>query len=157
MKPVIAETYSAYQNYASTQKEQPQEQEKLKQISNTISITSKPFMAFLKKNTRSNEVNFFVNTAKVIWPEKYSKTVVENDLLILLPAFAVSEITKAFAIGFLIYLPFIVIDLVISNVLLTLGMMMVSPSTISLPFKLLLFVMIDGWSRLMHGLVLTYQ
>lgn len=157
MKPVIAETYNAYQNYASTQKEQPQEQEKLKQISNAISITSKPFMAFLKKNTRSNEINFFVSTAKVIWPEKYSKTVVENDLLILLPAFAVSEITKAFAIGFLIYLPFIVIDLVISNILLTLGMMMVSPSTISLPFKLLLFVMIDGWSRLMHGLVLTYQ
>jgi type III secretion protein R len=69
----------------------------------------------------------------------------------------VSELTTAFEIGFLIYLPFIVIDLIVSNILLAMGMMMVSPLTISLPFKLFLFVMMDGWSRLIHGLVLTYQ
>ena len=67
-----------------------------------------------------------------------------------------SELVSAFQIGFLIYLPFIVIDLIVSNILLSLGMMMVSPMTISLPFKLLLFVLVDGWTRLIHGLVLTY-
>jgi len=76
---------------------------------------------------------------------------------VLLPAFTVSELTSAFKIGFLIYLPFIAIDLIISNILMAMGMMMMSPTTISIPFKLLLFVLIDGWTRLVHGLMLTYQ
>jgi type III secretion protein R len=75
---------------------------------------------------------------------------------VLLPAFTVSELTRAFQIGFLVYLPFIVIDLIISNILLAMGMMMVSPVTISLPFKLLLFVMVSGWTRLIQGLVQSY-
>ena len=74
----------------------------------------------------------------------------------LLPAFVVSELTSAFEVGFLLYLPFVVIDLIVSNILLAMGMMMVSPVTISLPLKLFLFVMVDGWSRLIQGLVLTY-
>ena len=69
----------------------------------------------------------------------------------------VGELTTAFEIGFLIYLPFIVVDLVVSNILLAMGMMMISPMTISLPFKLLLFVFLDGWTRLIQGLVLSYQ
>ena len=73
-----------------------------------------------------------------------------------MPAFVVSELTAAFQIGFLLYLPFVVIDLIVSNILLAMGMMMVSPVTISLPLKLFLFVMVDGWSRLIQGLVLTY-
>ena len=80
-----------------------------------------------------------------------------DSLLVLIPAFTISELTSAFEVGFLLYLPFIVIDLIISNILLAMGMMMVSPMTISLPFKLLLFVLLDGWTRLIHGLVLTYQ
>ena len=80
----------------------------------------------------------------------------KDDFIILIPSFTVSELTSAFQIGFLLYLPFIVIDLVVSNILLAMGMMMVSPMTISLPFKLLLFVLLDGWARLIHGLVLTY-
>ena len=68
----------------------------------------------------------------------------------------VSELTRAFEIGFLLYLPFIAIDLLISNVLMAMGMTMVSPLVISVPFKLLLFVLIDGWVRLLHGLVLSY-
>ena len=76
--------------------------------------------------------------------------------MVLAPAFTVSELTEAFQIGFLIYLPFIAIDIIVSNILLAMGMMMVSPMTISLPFKLLLFVVIDGWARLIHGLLLTY-
>ena len=68
-----------------------------------------------------------------------------------------SELTSAFQIGFLIFLPFLVIDLIVSNILLALGMMMLSPTTVSLPFKLLLFVSLDGWAKLVHGLVLTYR
>ena len=92
-----------------------------------------------------------------MWPVEMRESATADNLLILVPAFTVSELTSAFEIGFLIYLPFIVIDLIISNILLAMGMMMVSPMTISLPFKLLLFVMIDGWTKLIHGLVLTYQ
>ena len=77
--------------------------------------------------------------------------------MVLVPAFTVSELTEAFQIGFLIYLPFIAIDIIVSNILLSMGMMMVSPMTISLPFKLLLFVVIDGWTRLIHGLILSYE
>ena len=76
---------------------------------------------------------------------------------ILVPAFVASELTRAFEIGFLLYLPFLIIDVVVANVLMTLGMIMVSPTLISIPLKLLLFVAIDGWSRLMHGLILSYN
>ena len=79
-----------------------------------------------------------------------------TDFVIVAPSFMVSELTSAFEIGFLLYLPFIVIDIIVSNILLAMGMMMVSPVTISLPLKLFLFVMVDGWSRLIKGLVLTY-
>ncbi len=74
-----------------------------------------------------------------------------------MPAFTVSELSAAFQIGFLIFLPFLVIDLVISNILMAMGMMMLSPTTVSMPFKLLLFVLVDGWVKLAHGLVLTYH
>ena len=84
-------------------------------------------------------------------------SITQDNFFILIPAFTVSELTRAFQIGFLIYLPFIAIDLIISNILLAMGMMMVSPMTVSLPFKLLLFVMLNGWEELIHGLVLTYQ
>jgi type III secretion protein R len=80
----------------------------------------------------------------------------ERDFLIVLPAFTVSELSAAFQIGFLVFLPFLVIDLVVSNVLLALGMQMLTPSTVALPFKLLLFVLADGWAKLAHGLVLSY-
>ena len=78
-------------------------------------------------------------------------------VFILVPAFTITELTKAFQIGFLLYLPFVAIDLIISNVLLAMGMMMVSPMTISLPFKLLLFVTLDGWLKISQGLLLSYQ
>ncbi|MFT5591920.1 MAG: type III secretion protein R [Oceanicoccus sp.] len=116
-----------------------------------------PFKAFLKKHTSAKETDFFLKNAAALWPEKYSSKLTSDSFMVLIPAFTVSELTSAFEIGFLLYLPFIVIDLIISNILLALGMMMVSPMTISLPFKLLLFVLLDGWARLIHGLVLTYQ
>ncbi len=117
---------------------------------------SEPIRSFLVLNSKPEQRRFFFNTAKRLWPAEISDEATETDLLIVMPAFVVSELTAAFEIGFLLFLPFVVIDLVISNILMAMGMMMVSPVTISLPLKLFLFVMIDGWSRLIHGLVQTY-
>lgn len=116
----------------------------------------KPLQAFLLKHTHERERAFFFNTAKRLWSEEQAAALQTDDLMVLVPAFTVTELTSAFQIGFLIYLPFIAIDIIVSNILLAMGMMMVSPMTISLPFKLLLFVVVDGWTRLVHGLVLTY-
>ena len=80
----------------------------------------------------------------------------DDDLLVLVPAFTVSELTEAFMIGFLLFLPFLVIDMVVSNILLAMGMHMLSPVTVSMPFKLLLFVLIDGWDLLVRGLIQGY-
>ena len=78
-------------------------------------------------------------------------------MAILILVYTVSELIRAFEVGFLVYLPFVAIDLVVSNILLAMGMMMVSPMTISLPFKLLLFVLVDGWGKLIQGLILSYR
>lgn len=118
---------------------------------------SQPFRAFLAKHAGDAEKVFFTDTALRIWPPEMRDTASPDNLLVLVPAFTLSELKSAFEIGFLIYLPFIAIDLVVSNILLAMGMMMVSPMTISLPFKLLLFVTLDGWTKLIHGLVLSYQ
>jgi type III secretion protein R len=123
----------------------------------TLGEAVTPFKHFFADHASPQEQAFFVETATQLWPPEYAKDITPDNLLVLIPAFTVSELTSAFEIGFLLYLPFIAIDLVISNILLAMGMMMVSPMTISLPFKLLLFVLLDGWTRLIHGLVLTYQ
>lgn len=115
-----------------------------------------PVRAFMFRHADPRQRAFFVSSTRQLWPPEMAKDVHEDDLLIVAPAFVVTEMTKAFEVGFLLYLPFVVIDLVVSNILLALGMMMVSPSTISLPLKLLLFVMVDGWTRLLHGLILSY-
>jgi type III secretion protein R len=86
-----------------------------------------------------------------------SRNISDTDLRILVPAFTVSELTEAFQIGFLIYIAFIVVDLVVANILLALGMQMLSPTNISVPFKLLLFVALDGWSLILNNLILTYR
>jgi type III secretion protein R len=117
---------------------------------------SEPVKNFLIRNSKPGQRQFFFNTAKKLWPPDLVADATDTDLLIVMPAFVVSELTTAFEIGFLLFLPFVVIDLVISNILMAMGMMMVSPVTISLPLKLFLFVMVDGWSRLIHGLVQTY-
>jgi type III secretion protein R len=116
-----------------------------------------PLRSFLSFHSQNDNVNFFMTVAKEIWPEKYLQYNNEESFIILLPSFAVSEITIAFEIGFLLYLPFIAIDLIISNILLAMGMMMVSPMTISLPFKLLLFVLVNGWVRIVQGIINSYM
>jgi len=115
-----------------------------------------PLREFLIKHSRPIERAFFLKTAQKSLSAEAAASITERDFLIVVPAFTVSELSIAFEIGFLIFLPFIVIDLVISNILMAMGMMMLSPTTVSMPFKLLLFVLIDGWVKLTHGLILTY-
>lgn len=118
---------------------------------------AEPLRAFMLKNSRASQRDFFVRTAHQLWGPQLSADVKETDFLVLIPSFLVSELTSAFQIGFLLYLPFVVIDIIVSNILLAMGMMMVSPVTISMPLKLFLFVMVDGWTRLIQGLVLSYR
>ena len=135
------------------------------QVSDTerLASTFEPFRAFLKEHASESQVAFFANTAEQLWATKDDQgnlvpaTVDPDSYFVLIPSFCVSELTKAFQIGFLVYLPFIAIDIIISNILLAMGMMMVSPVTISLPFKLLLFVLVDGWTLLIRGLVQSYM
>ena len=124
----------------------------------TISKAAEPFRVFLAKHTSDRERAFFVNTAERLWAKNEDEpaAVDPDSFYILIPSFCVSELTKAFQIGFLVYLPFIAIDIIVSNILLAMGMMMVSPVTISLPFKLLLFVMVNGWTLLIQGLIRGY-
>lgn len=115
-----------------------------------------PLRKFLIQHSNGAERAFFLRSAQRLLPPASRNEIQAQDFIVVIPAFTVSELTAAFQIGFLIYLPFLIIDLVVSNILLALGMMMMSPTTVSLPFKLLLFVLIDGWAKLVHGLVLTY-
>lgn len=115
-----------------------------------------PLREFMLKHSNEKERDFFLSTIKRMVEPEQAALLSSNDFIVVIPAFTISELTTAFQIGFLIFLPFVVIDLVISNILMAMGMMMLSPTTISLPFKLLLFVLIEGWSKLAHGLVLSY-
>ncbi|MBX7482735.1 type III secretion system export apparatus subunit SctR [Qipengyuania qiaonensis] len=115
-----------------------------------------PLREFLMKHSTSSERAFFLRTQQRISGPERGAELTESDFIVVMPAFVVRELTIAFQIGFLIFLPFLIIDMVISNILLAMGMMMLSPVTISLPFKILLFVLIDGWVKLAHGLVLSY-
>ena len=116
-----------------------------------------PIRAFLNKHAREREKRLFLKTAQDIWPRDYAAKAQADDLLILLPSFTLSEVTRAFVIGFFLYVIFTVVDLLVSAVLLAMGMSMVSPMTISIPFKLLLFVALDGWSRLIQILLMGYR
>lgn len=126
-------------------------------IKNIASAFETPIKKFLDKHTVEKNKTFFFKTARKLWPAEDAEKLKGDSLLVLIPAFTVTELTEAFQIGFLLYLPFVAIDLIVSNILLALGMMMVSPMTISLPFKLMLFVIVNGWSKLIYGLVLTYR
>ena len=121
--------------------------------------SAEPYRQWLDKQTGERERAFFVATAERLWSKDGAESAVvdPNSFHILIPSFCVSELSRAFKIGFLVYLPFIAIDIIVSNILLAMGMMMVSPVTISLPFKLLLFVMVDGWTLLIQGLVRGYM
>lgn len=149
MNPVIQDTFDILQ-------EREINGQDIASVRGAVEAGQAPLREFLLDHTSKRERAFFFQSAKKLWPPERSAELTDQDLMILVPAFTVSELTSAFQIGFLIYLPFIAVDIIVSNILLAMGMMMVSPMTISLPFKLLLFVVADGWTRLIHGLVLTY-
>ena len=116
-----------------------------------------PFRKFLEAHAHEREKRFFLRSASLVWPKEQASQLKETDLMVLAPAFTLSELTDAFKIGFLLYISFIVVDLIVANVLLAMGLNQVQPTNVAIPFKLLLFVVMDGWSTLIHGLVLTYK
>jgi flagellar biosynthesis protein FliP len=111
-----------------------------------------PIRRFMLKQTRNDDLALFVRLAKEPRPEGPEQV----SLKTLIPAFAISELKTAFQIGFMIFLPFLIIDMVVASVLMSMGMMMLSPSIISLPFKLMLFVLVDGWNILITSLVQSF-
>ena len=117
-----------------------------------LSRTTAPFHRFMAANTQPTDVRLFVNLAHVAAPATPDAT----PWRVLAPAFMVGELRRAFEMGFLIYLPFLVIDIVISSVLMSLGMMMLQPTAISLPFKLIFFVLVDGWHLVAGSLVRSF-
>ena len=117
-----------------------------------IANAGKEFHAFMLRQTRERDLEMFADMAKA----PRFQTRAEVPFSILLPAFVTSELKTAFQIGFMLFLPFLVIDLVVSSVLMSLGMMMMSPMVVSMPFKLLLFVMVDGWALLMGSLAASF-
>lgn len=122
-----------------------------------IDAVREPLRGFLNANASERERTRFFELAKASRPPAERAEVGATDLVILIPAFVVTELVEAFALGFAVFLPFLVIDLVVANVLLALGMQMMTPTQVSLPFKLLLFVAIDGWGLLAQALVTGYR
>ena len=127
-----------------------------------IDEIAEPFIIFVERFATGDEVEFFQESARNMWDDETADLVLDAEpgtlksLAIHMPAFVVSEVSRAFQIGFLLYLPFIIIDLIVANILLALGMASLSPVTVSLPLKLLLFVALDGWKRLLEALILSY-
>jgi flagellar biosynthetic protein FliP len=127
-------------------------------VNNEISVeqafqrSSDPLRAFMQKNVREKDLQLFMSLASEARPEKPE----DMSLRILIPAFMISELRRAFEIGFLLFLPFLIIDLVVASVLMSMGMMMLPPVVVSLPFKLIFFVLVDGWSLVAGSLVQSY-
>jgi flagellar biosynthesis protein FliP len=113
---------------------------------------SEPFRGFMMKNVRDKDLRLFVDLSRAPRPERAEDT----PLRVLVPAFMISELRRAFEIGFLLFLPFLIIDLIVASVLMSMGMMMLPPVVVSLPFKLIFFVLADGWSLVAGSLVQSY-
>lgn len=126
-------------------------------IVNVVDKAKEPMRGFLERNTSGKHITGFYQLAYKTFPEPYKTLLKPNDFIVLVPSFITSQLKAAFEIGVLIYLPFFVIDLVTSNILLAMGMMMLSPLTIALPLKLLLIVMVDGWTLIIQGLALSFR
>jgi len=113
---------------------------------------TEPFRGFMLKNVRDKDLRLFADLSKEAEPEKAE----DMWLRVLIPAFMISELKRAFEIGFLLFLPFLIIDLVVASVLMSMGMMMLPPVVVSLPFKLIFFVLVDGWSLVAGSLIQSY-
>ena len=143
MAPVFDNMYQEYQI----------PYQKNKNVVEALNASSKPLKEYMLKQTRQSDLAFFVEKTRKIAP----KTPEELTLWEVAPAYIVSELKTAFEVGFIIYVPFIVLDLVVANILLALGMFMLSPQIVSTPFKLLIFIAVDGWSLIVKGLVESFN
>lgn len=143
MTPVFDNMYQAYQI----------PYQKNKNVIEALNASSKPLKEYMLKQTRQSDLAFFVEKTRSQAPQ----TPDELTLWEVAPAYIVSELKTAFEIGFIIYVPFIVLDLVVANILLALGMFMLSPQIVSTPFKLLIFIAVDGWSLIVKGLVESFN
>lgn len=143
MAPVFDNMYQAYQ--VPYQKNQ--------NVVEALNESSKPLKEYMLKQTRQADLSFFLEKTRKSAP----KSPDELTLWEVAPAYIVSELKTAFEIGFIIYVPFIVLDLVVANILLALGMFMLSPQIVSTPFKLLIFIAVDGWSLIVKGLVESFN
>lgn len=123
------------------------------EVMDGLEKASEPLKEFMVKNTREKDLLLFADLAK----EKPAEEVKDTPLKIVVPAFMISELRRAFEIGFLIFVPFLIIDMVIASVLMSMGMMMLPPSVLSLPFKVIFFVLIDGWYVLAGSLVQSFK
>lgn len=125
------------------------------QISTATAITraEEPLREFMFRQTSDEDISLFVSMAKIKTPQTRGQV----PTYVLIPAFILSELKTAFQIGFLIFLPFLIIDLIVSSTLMSVGMMMLPPTFISMPFKILLFVLVDGWAVITHSLVASFH
>jgi flagellar biosynthetic protein FliP len=144
MSPVFGEMYTAVNPLLNNPK------------ANVMDIMNKgvvPLKQFMMRQTREEDVRIFLEVSRKRAPESV------NDLSIweITPAFMLSELRTSFEIGFVIFIPFVIIDLVVANILMALGMMMLSPTIISLPFKILIFIAVDGWSLIVRGLIQSFN
>ena len=114
--------------------------------------SSEPLKLFMQKNVREKDLQLFTDLSR----EPRAASIEELSLRILVPAFMISELKRAFEIGFLLFLPFLIIDLVVASVLMSMGMMMLPPVVVSLPFKLIFFVLVDGWGLVAGSLIQSY-
>ncbi len=126
--------------------------EKKIELSEAFTKSVEPFKMFMLRHVREKDLRLFFDLAKVEHPEKPG----DVELRILIPSFVISELRRAFEIGFLLFVPFIIIDLVVASVLMAMGMMMLPPIMISLPFKLIFFVLVDGWHLVSGSLVQSF-
>jgi flagellar biosynthetic protein FliP len=115
--------------------------------------TAEPFKNFMIRNTREKDLALFIRIRKMENPQNIS----DVPLSVIIPAFVISELKTAFEIGFLLFLPFLVIDMVVASILMSMGMMMLPPVMISLPFKILIFVLVDGWNLLIGNLIASIK
>ncbi|WP_251977511.1 type III secretion system export apparatus subunit SctR [Salinicola avicenniae] len=145
--------YSVAENFRET----PADFSNVETLQESVVGGLSPVSDFMQRNANPDLIAHLDGMTRDIWPEEISREVGSDSLVIVLPAFVLSELQKGFESGFLIYIPFIVVDLIVSNLLLALGMQMVSPMTISLPLKILLFVMVSGWTHLLDSLFYSYQ
>jgi type III secretion protein R len=158
MAPVASEMYKASaQSLAEIDLDRPIVKKSLDAIIKSINSAKEPLRRFMKRNAAQPELRLFVNLAQRSRGKNRSEPVTADDFLVVVSAFFFTELKEAFQIGFLIFIPFLIIDLVIANILLALGMHMLSPVAVSIPFKLLLFVLVDGFKILAQALVLGYQ